>query len=92
MFLGRIPKRHEALWLDEDRQWAIALLAYEADLCSGCGHPRSESTEAHNEFAYRGSAIRCHACATVARSSERFTVPGADARGLLIGVTRQTRG
>jgi hypothetical protein len=89
VFLGRVPKRGEALWTEADRQWAIALMAYEADVCSGCGHPRSETTQIHNEFAYAGEAIRCHACAAVARASEAFTVPGANARGLLIGVKRR---
>lgn len=89
IFLGRVPKRGEALWTDADRAWAMALLTYEADLCSGCGHPRSETTETHNEFAYVGKAIRCHACAAVGKASDPFTVPGADARGLLIGITKR---
>lgn len=91
MFLGRVPARGEPLWTEDDRQWAIALLTYEADTCSGCGQPRSEATAIHNEFAYVGSAIRCHGCAAVARASETFTTPGADARGLLIGVARRDR-
>lgn len=37
MFLG--PK-----WTDEDRGYSLALLAYEASLCEGCGLPLSETT------------------------------------------------
>lgn len=80
------------MWTEDDRQWAVALLTYEADLCSGCGQSRSETTETHNEFTYVGSAIRCHGCKAVAAATEPFTVSGADARGLLIGVTRRDPG
>jgi hypothetical protein len=92
VFLGRVPVAGEPLWLEDDRQWAVALLTYEADLCSGCGQSRSETTAIGNEDAYAGSAIRCHGCKAVAIASEVFTVPGADARGLLIGVSRRDRG
>lgn len=91
VFLGRIPRRGEPLWTDEDREWALALLAYEADLCSGCGQSRAETTDEDNEFSYTAQALRCHGCAAVARGSEPFTAPGADARGLLIAVTKTRR-
>lgn len=84
MFLGRIPRRSEPLWTDEDRAWAIALLEYEADLCSGCGQPRSESMAIENEFRYHPTALRCHGCAAVARESEEFS--GSNTKGLMIGV------
>lgn len=65
----------------------MALLEYEADLCSGCGQPRSESMAAENEDGYRPSALRCHGCAAVARESERFSsAPNANLKGLMIGV------
>lgn len=90
MFLGRIPAAGEPLWTDDDRDWAMALLAYEADLCE-CGQPRSESMSPDNEFVYAGEAMRCHACKAVARESERFAQPGADHSGLFIGVTKTRR-
>lgn len=81
-----MPRRGEAVWTDEDRAWAIALLEYEADLCGGCGQPRSESMAAEHEFDYRPTALRCHGCAAVAKESERFAEPGANTAGLMIGV------
>lgn len=86
VFLGAVPVPGEPLWTAEDRAWAMALLEYEADLCSGCGQPRSESMAAQNEFEYRPQALRCHGCAAVAKESERFSGPTADTRGLMIGV------
>lgn len=44
MFLGRVVKRGEPEWLDEDRSWALALTALEDDTCDGCGQSLSEST------------------------------------------------
>lgn len=84
MFLGRVPAPGEPLWTDEDRGWAMALLEYEADICSGCGQPRSQSTLAKNEFRYEAEALRCHGCKAVAVESENWS--GPNARGLLMGV------
>lgn len=77
MFLG---------WADDDQAWAIALLEYEADICSGCGQPRSESMSPDNEFRYRSTVLRCHGCAAVARESENLVDAKANTRGLMIGV------
>lgn len=44
VFLGRVVKRGEPVWLDEDQSWAIALMQYEDEMCDGCGQPLSEST------------------------------------------------
>jgi hypothetical protein len=73
-------------WPDDDQAWAIALLEYEADLCSGCGQPRSESMDAGHEFDYHPTALRCHGCAAVATESERFSGPTSNTKGLMIGV------
>ena len=64
----------------------MALLEYEADICSGCGQPRSESMDKANEYHYEPTALRCHGCAAVATESERFSVPTANTKGLMIGV------
>lgn len=70
IFLGRpAPAPGEPLWLDDDRDWAIALHLVEADTCDGCGQPRSESVLPENEFAYSVTPIRCHSCAALRRSS-----------------------
>lgn len=90
MFLGRVPVVGEALWTDDDRAWAVALLTYEADLCE-CGQPRSESMDADSEYAYVAEPLRCHACRAIAHGAEPFAeTPGA-AQGLFIGVTKRTR-
>lgn len=60
------------MWLDEDRDWAVALHLIEADTCEGCGQPRSESTSPDNEFGYTAAPIRCHACAAMRRQSRSF--------------------
>lgn len=86
MFLGRVPVPGEALWTAEDRAWAMALLEHEADICSGCGQPRSESMDRENEFRYSPTVLRCHGCAAVARESEQFSGPNANTKGLMIGV------
>lgn len=83
-----VPRSVFLSWTEDDREWALALLAYEADLCV-CGQPRSESMNPSAEFGtYRADRLRCHACAEIARASERFTGPGSDARGLYISLTR----
>lgn len=70
MFLGRVVADGEPLWTDEDRAWALALLAEEAGNCGGCGQPVSESMDPVNEFAYRVERLRCHACTAVGRVRE----------------------
>ncbi|NUP49013.1 MAG: hypothetical protein HOW97_17160 [Catenulispora sp.] len=89
MFLGRIVAPGDPLWTDDDRDWAMALMTYEADLCT-CGQPRSESMNADNEFAYAAEPLRCHACKAIARGSESFASAN-DAAGLFISVTKRTR-
>lgn len=78
----------EPLWTDDDRDWAIALLTYEADLCE-CGQPRSESMDKQSEFAYTAEPLRCHACRAIARGGERFAESGADSNGLFISVNKR---
>jgi len=86
VFLGRVPVPGEPLWTDEDRGWAIALLEYEADICSGCGQPHGESTLIENEFHYKPTVLVCHACRTVARQAEDLSESKANTKGLMIGV------
>jgi len=52
----------EPLWLETDRSAAMALELYEADLCTGCGQPMSESTLLENEEQYQISYEYCHGC------------------------------
>ena len=68
VFLGRVVAPGEPLWLREDRAWALALLEVEADACPECRQPWGEATAPDNEFAYRATLVRCHACATSAKT------------------------
>lgn len=79
------------MWLDDDRDWALALLDLEADACDGCGQPRSESMDRENEYAYKAEPVRCHACAALARATRDFTAgdhPGSS-DGLAFTVRRR---
>jgi hypothetical protein len=90
VFLGRVPAVGEPLWTDDDRDWAMALLAYEAELCE-CGQPRSESMNPDSEGAYVAEPLACHACRAIARSGEPFAESPRASQGLFISVTKRTR-
>lgn len=83
MFLGRTVGPGEPMWLEEDRAWALALLAYEADRCE-CGQSRAESTTREAEFTYRAEAMRCHACKAAAEAAEGVS----DRTGLYVTVSK----
>lgn len=51
-------------WSGKDRAFALALTAYEADLCQGCGQPMSLSSGEHAHD-YDVRHTRCMACAEV---------------------------
>lgn len=72
IFLGRTVADGDPLWLDDDRDWALALHLLEADTCDGCGQPRSESTLPENEYGYSVVPIRCHSCAALRRASRSW--------------------
>ena len=77
----------EPEWTEEDRGWAIALLAVEADACSGCGQPLSESTAPDAEGRYEApEPTRCHACTPLHKRQQAY----ADApSGLMFEVERR---
>ena len=85
VFLGRVVADGESLWLDEDRDWALALLAVEADRCDGCGQQRSESMSVEADSGYRAEKARCHSCKAIAEASERWA---DDRHGLFINISR----
>lgn len=72
-------------WTQEDRDFALALLAVEADTCSGCGQFRSQTTDPAMQDGYRADPIRCHGCAAVSLAAEPFVKP-RDAAGLYFSV------
>lgn len=52
----------------------LALLEDEADACSGCGHPLSESADPGAENTYTAPLpTRCHACTAIAIRAEDYT-------------------
>lgn len=85
MFLGRVVAKGEPLWLDEDRDWALALLEVEADRCDGCGQQRSESMSIEADSGYRAEKARCHSCKAIAEASERWA---DDGKGLFIKLSK----
>ncbi len=63
----------DAEWTDEDRDLALALADYEADLCPGCRHPLSETTKPENEDRYKaGRALLCHRCVATEIAGKRY--------------------
>lgn len=53
----------EPEWDEQSRAEAIALLDVEADTCSGCGQPLSETLRPEAVGGYKvGLPARCHAC------------------------------
>jgi hypothetical protein len=89
VFLGRPwPAPGESLWLDEDREWALALLDLEADTCPGCGQPHHEASDPANEGRYTASPHRCHACATVTKAVRAWRESGGSSDGLTFYVTK----
>lgn len=59
----------EREWTEQDFAEALALLKLEAETCSGCGEPRSESMHPDAEGGYKvDDPTRCHACTELERA------------------------
>jgi hypothetical protein len=84
-----MPRPGEALWLPEDRWWALALLEVEARACRDCGHPTGESTARDGEYAYDAEVVRCHACAAGHRRVTALQDEGASPAGLQVRIYRK---
>lgn len=89
VLMGREVAPGGAAFLPQDTALAVALMQLEQDTCEGCGQPRSESMQAGNEFAYQAQPIRCHGCATKARSAEAYEAAGGDRDGLAFVVLKK---
>src|SRR4030095_13235889 len=94
-FAGKLVRSvTEPLWLEEDRQAAIDLLAYEQSLCPGCGGDIAETTAADAEDGYEAvDPLLCHRCVAKEQYAKKWQDhPHPDA--LLISVQRKnsTRG
>lgn len=84
-----MPGPGEPLWLDDDRAWALALLQVEAETCTGCRQPLTESMDPALEEAWRAEVVLCHACATAGRTAEHYRQHGGDAHGANVRVHRR---
>lgn len=76
------------MWLDEDREWALAWQDHQRDLCGGCGHSLTVTTAPSSQFGYAGEVVRCHACAAQQRTLRAFTDGDGDTAGALVAMTR----
>lgn len=77
----------EVEWDEENRNLAMALAMYEADLCPGCSQPMSETTKRENEGLYVAErAIRCHWCTASHMASEMYA-ESPQPRALFVPVT-----
>lgn len=72
--LGQLVRSStSSAWTDDDRTAALDLLAHEASLCPGCGHPVAETTAPEAEERYHVPyPIRCHRCTATEQAQVRF--------------------
>ncbi|HWU21559.1 MAG TPA: hypothetical protein VN088_08540 [Nocardioides sp.] len=61
--------------------------AEEAETCSGCGQPLTESTDARNEFEYVPTVFRCHGCTAKDSAAEKYQ---KEKPGIYVGVKRRS--
>lgn len=73
------------MWLDDDREHAIAAVLNGHDACPGCGEPLVVSTARESDGEYRAEAVRCHACAAQSHAADGVD----DKSGLLVSFTRR---
>lgn len=86
VFLGRVVKRGEPLWLPEDRAWALALLEVEADACPDCGQPWGEATNPKNEEGFAAELIRCHPCTISAMAVRAYQEKNGSSHGMHVRI------
>jgi hypothetical protein len=80
--MGRVVKRGEPWFTEEDTELALEWQR-EKDLeCPGCGLPRDETMQKDHHDHYTASALRCHACAARDRKAKQFTKQEHDDSGL----------
>lgn len=75
---GRVTRtitRRESEWDESERQWALALLEFEASKCPGCGGVWEETTDPKSEGRWNvPPPVRCHRCTAlaVAQHGEKY--------------------
>lgn len=63
----------EPEWDEDERAWALALLAVEGDTCPGCHGQMSETTAADAEGKYAASPpTRCHKCTAISQAQDAY--------------------
>lgn len=75
--------------MEEDRQWAIALLEYEKSRCGDCGNGLLEATAPEHEMHWSAELVRCHSCATGQRALSAFAneYPAESRHKALVGMS-----
>jgi len=79
---GRVITPGDPLWTQTDTDLAIALVEVEHQQ-HDCGHPRSETMDPDNEFAYEATPVRCHACAAIDRAAKTTDIDAAGLRWIV---------
>lgn len=75
-------------WTDEDRGWLLALIGEEADTCSGCGHPASETRDPALMYQWRLVERKCWACVVLEADADARAESKTKDRGLKTGIAR----
>ena len=91
MFRGRVVAEGEPLWLDADRDEAVALIAEEAAMCE-CGEPRETSLAPDSDGAYAAEVVICHACAALSRAARKFGEDHPKQGGVMARIAVRPRG
>ncbi len=91
VFRGRVVAEGEPLWLDTDRDEALALLAEESATCE-CGEPRDVSMALESDGAYAGEVVICHACAALSRAARDFGESHPNQGGVMARIKVRPRG
>jgi hypothetical protein len=91
VFLGRVVKDGEPLWLPEDTAHAIAWRLHLDGIHDGCGQPLEECMSPDAEGSYEVTALRCHACAEQERAAAAFAEGAGDREGLFFTIRRRGR-
>jgi len=86
VFRGRVVAPGEPVWLDADRDEAVALLTVEADTCE-CGEPREQSMAMESDGAYAAEVVVCHACAALSRAARKFGEDHPKQGGVMARIT-----
>ncbi len=62
----------EVEWDDTQRNWMLALAAWRASRCPGCGGDLAETTNPDNQNRYLTEALRCHRCTALHMSAAEW--------------------